>query len=169
MRNLKLCLAMLVPVVALACGRDDDTVVEDPYATEPPPAVTGMPGDTMMGADHGAMMNVTLSPVGGSTVSGQAMFMQQGDGTQVELQLTGAAGAGTHQAHIHQGTCDAPGQVVAPLESVTTDASGTGSSTSTVSVPFNDVFNGQHIVAAHQADASPGAPVVCGQIPAHTM
>jgi hypothetical protein len=119
-----------------------------------------MAGATAMG---GAVM---MNAVGTSGVTGQAQFMEHGAGqTMVTVNLT-AQGGSTHSGHIHTGTCDAPGAVVVPLQDVTL-ANGTGSSTSTIEVPLATVMNGQHIVAYHQSSGdNPGAPVVCGAIPA---
>ena len=160
-----------LPFALAACGGDDDVdgddMTMDTTSVLPPAdagvATTPMPGDTTMGAQG---TTVAMNAVGGSGVSGQAQIMDHGQGqTMVMVNLTGQ-GSSTHSGHIHQGTCDSPGEVVVPLEDVTL-ANGTGSSTSTVNVPMADVMNGQHIVAYHASSgASPGAPVVCGAIPA---
>ena len=70
---------------------------------------------------------------------------------------------------MHTGTCDSPGEVVVPLESVSVDATGAGTSTSTVQVPLATVMNGQHIVAVHEAGGNPGNPIACAAIPQHSM
>jgi hypothetical protein len=171
MKRSRLWLAAGLPLVLAACGggdaeMEDAAVVETAdtaaMATTPP---AGMPMDTGMAA--GGMMGgtVQMSPVGTSGVSGQAVLTDMNGQTQVVVTLTGATG--THQGHIHQGTCDAPGSVVAPLEPVTAGANA--SSTSTVAVPIATVMNGQHIIAYHEAGGEPGAPIVCGAIPQHSM
>lgn len=160
----------VLSVMAMAaCGGDGDDTAggadttsamssADSDTTAPVPADTTMAAQPMAGA-------VAMNAVGGSGVTGQASFMEHGAGqTMVMVNLTGQ-GNSTHSGHIHQGTCDSPGQVVQPLQDVTL-ANGTGSSTSTISVPLATVMNGQHIVAYHQGQgASAGTPVVCGQIP----
>jgi hypothetical protein len=161
-----------LPFALAACGGGDDevaegtaegtTVVADSGTmapTQPMTADTGMSGAQAMG---GA---VAMNAVGSSGVTGQAQFMSQGEGTMVTVNLT-AQGNTTHSGHIHQGTCDAPGEVVVPLQDVTL-SNGAGSSSSTIQVPLATVMNGQHIVAYHAGSgADTGAPVVCGQIPA---
>ncbi|HYW13561.1 MAG TPA: hypothetical protein VE871_16490, partial [Longimicrobium sp.] len=109
---------------------------------------------------------VTMNAVGTSGVTGQTQIMDQGGtATMVMVTLT-AQGNSTHSGHIHTGTCDAPGDVVVPLQDVTL-ANGTGNSSSTIQVPMATVMNGQHIVAYHASSGdNPGAPVVCGTIPA---
>ena len=131
-----------------------------------------MPADSGAMAAGGAMagaQTIPLQAIGGAPVSGTVAVSESGGGTQVMLAVSGTGAAGTHAAHVHTGTCDAPGDVVAPLESVTADASGAGSSTTTLQLPAATVMNGQHIVAYHAGSgADPGAPVVCGEIPAHS-
>lgn len=162
-----------LPFALVACGGGDeaadgdtaesavitDTTTGMSTTPAPMPADTGMAGAQAMGSA------VTMNAVGSSGVTGQAQFMSQGEGTMVMVNLT-AQGNSTHSGHIHQGTCDAPGEVVVPLQDVTL-ANGTGSSSTTIQVPLATVMNGQHIVAYHAGSgAEAGAPVVCGQIPA---
>lgn len=162
-----------LPFALAACGGGDDEVAEGGMtdtttagmATGDTAMTTPMAADTGMGA-QGMGGAVTMNAVGTSGVTGQAQFMDQGGtATMVMVTLT-APGSTTHSGHIHTGTCDAPGDVVVPLQDVTL-ANGTGSSSSTIQVPLATVMNGQHIVAYHQgAGAEAGAPVVCGAIPA---
>ena len=174
MNTTRLWVLAALPFTLAACGGDEaaegsadgtagtmtDTVTATAATPAPMPADSGMTGAQAMG---GA---VTMNAVGNSGVTGQAQFMEHGQGqTMVTVNLT-AQGNSTHSGHIHTGTCDAPGAVVVPLQDVTL-ASGTGSSNSTISVPLATVMNGQHIVAYHAGSGdSAGAPVVCGQIPA---
>lgn len=170
MKATRLWVLTALPFALGACGGGGDaanggtdTTTALPSADSGVTTTTPTPADTGMAAMGSA---VTMNAVGGSGVTGQAQFMDHGGGqTMVTVNLTGQ-GSSTHSGHIHTGTCDAPGQVVAPLQDVTL-ANGTGTSTSTVNVPLATVMNGQHIVAYHQGQgASAGAPVVCGQIPA---
>jgi hypothetical protein len=175
MKPTRLWVLAALPLVLAACGGDDDDAegvgAADSIGTAVPSADSGattvapVPTDTSMAAQPMAG-SVTMNAVGTSGVTGQASFMEHGAGqTMVTVNLR-AQGNTTHSGHIHQGTCDSPGQVVQPLQDVTL-ANGTGSSTSTVSVPLATVMNGQHIVAYHASSGeNPGPPVVCGQIPA---
>ncbi|HST61871.1 MAG TPA: hypothetical protein VLK84_24435 [Longimicrobium sp.] len=165
-----------LPFALAACGGGDEEVAEG-TATDTTTATmasgdtamggmtTPMAGDTGMAA-QGMGGAVTMNAVGTSGVTGQAQFMDQGGtATMVMVNLT-AQGNSTHSGHIHTGTCDAPGDVVVPLQDVTL-ANGTGSASSTIQVPMATVMNGQHIVAYHASSGdNPGAPVVCGTIPA---
>ncbi|HEX8693778.1 MAG TPA: hypothetical protein VF746_15255 [Longimicrobium sp.] len=175
MRALRLWSLAMLPLALAACGGGDaderggegDTTA----AVAPMPTDTGaMVAPAPMGADTGAAaagqntIVVTLRPVNNSGISGEAVITAQESQAQVVLTLRGAQGAGTHQAHVHSGTCDSPGAPVAPLEPVTTDASGTGSSTTTIQPGMNALMGGGHIVSAHQAGGSPGPMVTCGLI-----
>jgi hypothetical protein len=172
MKATRLWVLAALPFALVACGGGDEAAEEtaetsattsmDSAVTTPMPMDSGMTGTTPMGNA------VTMNAVGTSGVTGQATFMEHGQGqTMVTVNLT-AQGNSTHSGHIHTGTCDAPGSVVVPLQDVTL-ANGTGSSSSTIEVPLATVMNGQHIVAYHAGSGeSAGAPVVCGQIPAQT-
>ena len=124
-----------------------------------------MPADSAMAGQSSAPSAVQMTALNNSGVNGQTQVMAHGDGeTMVTVTLQGQ-GSGTHPGHIHSGTCDSLGPVVAPLESVTL-ANGTGTSTSTVKVPLATVMNGQHVVNFHAGSGeNPMAPVVCGAIP----
>lgn len=121
------------------------------------------------GAADAGTTEVTLAPVGGSGVSGGATLSEQGERVQVTVRLSGLRPNGTHAGHVHEGTCDSPGAVVAPLLDVSADASGSGTSTSLVAAPVSTVMDGRHVVVYHEAGESPGAPAVCGAIPARRM
>ena len=173
MKTTRLWVLAALPFTLAACGGGDDAAEGTADTTAvagtdsamtttaaPAPGDSGMTGAQAMG---GA---VTMNAVGNSGVTGQAQFMDHGQGqTMVTVNLT-AQGGSTHSGHIHQGTCDSLGPVVAPLQDVTL-ANGTGSSSTTVQVPLATVMNGQHIVAYHTGSGgNPGAPAVCAQIPA---
>lgn len=175
MKATRLWVLTALPFTLAACGGGDEAaeggadtgaVITDTTtatsSTAPMATDSAMTGATPMGNA------VTMNAVGTSGVSGQAMFMEHGQGqTMVTVNLT-AQGNTTHSGHIHAGTCDPLGAVVVPLQDVTL-ANGAGSSSSTIEVPLATVMNGQHVVAYHAGSgADAGAPVVCGQIPAQT-
>lgn len=173
MKATRLWVLTALPFALAACGGGDevaeggtDTTTAMPSADSGTTMAAPMPGDTMMTGATAMGGAVTMNAVGNSGVTGQAQIMEHGTGqTMVTVNLT-AQGNSTHSGHIHTGTCDAPGAVVVPLQDVTL-ANGTGSSSSTLEVPLATVMNGQHIVAYHESSGdNPGAPVVCGAIPA---
>jgi hypothetical protein len=170
MKMRRLCLLACVPLVLGACGGNDaskETEADSTYAVpvDTTSTVVPLPPDSV---PHDTM-TVALAAVNNSGITGDAVVSGSGSGAQVVLTLRGAKAAGTHQAHVHSGTCAAPGPPVAPLQPVTVDASGTGSSTSTIDVGMAALMDGNHIVSAHEAGGSPGAMIACGQIEAHQM
>lgn len=169
MNRIRLCSLAILPLALVACGGGDDgaevgtdTLAVDTTAMTAP----AVSGDSAMPGATGVAAAVMMNAVGSSGLTGQVQFMEHGEGqTMVTVALTGQ-GDGARSGHVHQGTCDNPGQVVAPLEDVTL-AGGTGLSTSTIPLAYTDVMNGEHIVAFHTgAGDNPGAPAVCGQISA---
>jgi hypothetical protein len=176
MNAIRLCALATLPLALAACGGGDDAAETgsdttaavasmDSATTATTPAAPQAPDSAMAGA-QGVASAVMMNEVGSSGLTGQAQFMEHGQGqTMVTVTLNGH-GSGPRSGHIHQGTCDSPGQVVAPLQDVTL-ANGTGTASTTVSVAYADVVNGQHVVAYHTgAGESHGPPAACGQIPA---
>lgn len=171
MKTSQLWPVLALPLAIVACTPANDANVADNAALDTtmntvPPADTGMMmGDTgmMAGANR-----VSMAPVNNSGVTGTATFTPMGNQTQVMVQLMSAP-EGSHEGHIHQGSCANLGQVVEPLETINVDASMMGTSTSTVAMADSAVMDGQHVVAFHKAGGDPGQPVVCGDIPMHRM
>jgi hypothetical protein len=154
-------LAAFVPFVLAACG------TEPPPADEmAPPAETPAPADAPM--DHAMTYLAQVVPVGESGITGDVELTALNGETEVRVTLRNAP-EGTHRGHVHEGTCEAPGGVVAPLTAVTTDATGTGQAATTLELGIMTLMNGNHIVLYHEAGGEPGAPVACATIPAHTM
>lgn len=160
-------LSTLVAALLLlaACGGDDvevETMDETAAATAPVPTVAPA-------AAPAPTNTARLQPMGGGYIMGEATVTDEGGQTQVVVRLTGGDANATHQGHVHEGTCQGLGSVVAPLEPVTLGSSGSGTSTSAVEVPAATLTDGQHIVVFHQAGGDPGPPASCGVIPAQTM
>jgi hypothetical protein len=165
-----------LPLVLAACGMNDTEAEEDDptdgAAADSAAASVAPPAPVATDTAHSAMapQMVPMTAVGGSGVSGEATLTEAGGQTQVAVRLAGFQPSSAHSGHVHQGTCDAPGPPVAPLQDVTADASGAGTATSTVAIPGSVAMNGQHIIAYHQgAGENMGPPVVCGAIPGHAM
>jgi hypothetical protein len=174
MRSTRLWVLAALPFALTACGGGDDAAEDaaDAAAVVSTDSVAtttdaSMPGDTAMSGATAMGGAVTMNAVGTSGVTGQAQFMEHGQGqTMVTVNLT-AQGGSTHSGHIHTGTCANLGPVVVPLQDVTL-ANGAGTSSTTIQVPMATVMNGQHVVSYHTSSGeNPGASVVCGQIPAH--
>jgi Cu/Zn superoxide dismutase len=119
----------------------------------------------------------------GLNVSGWAEFRQQGttwqDGVELYVHLMGL-GEGPHAWHIHQGTCEQPGQVVVPLSDfggrsgITGDLSpgGDGMAEETVSLDRDHLaglnLQGNHVIVVHlRGGDNPGPGIACAQIDLH--
>jgi hypothetical protein len=153
-----------VPFALAACAGpetadDTETATEEALpATEATPPPTTEP-------EQPASFTAQFQPINESGASGQVDLRAIGESTEVRVTLSGA-GEGVYQGHIHTGTCDAPGDVVAPLSPITADASGAGDQTAEVAVPLATVMDGNHIVLYHEPGGEPGAPIACAPIPA---
>ncbi len=159
-------------VMFTACeGREPEADVEpvpEPVVTPGAPAPVVPP--PLGGGATGAGEQVNLTPVGNSGVNGEATLTPQGGNTQVIVRLTGLQPNTGHAGHIHRGTCSSLGEVVAPLQEITADANGTGTMTTTVSVPSDSILRGQHLIAYHQDPGTNHGPtIVCGEISRRTM
>lgn len=185
MRNPRNWLWLVIPIVA-ACGvgSDEEVGTEEGFMADTlvdamgtsdvavivPPGGIAPGGDTAGAAADtaGGMQTVPFTAVGSGGHTGDVMLHPAGQQTQVMVRLSGPQ-SGTHQGHIHTGTCANIGSVVQPLQPVDVPQAGQGTSTTTVDIPPATVMNGQHIVVYHTAGGSPGAPVVCANIPQSTM
>jgi hypothetical protein len=83
------------------------------------------------------------------------------------------AGDGPHPAHIHSGTCDTLGDVVAPLTDVaagTGEQSGMGSghevkgSHTVVEMPLDEIRDGGHAITVHRSAEEIDTYIACGDI-----
>jgi Cu/Zn superoxide dismutase len=116
----------------------------------------------------------------GLNVSGWAEFRQQGatwqDGLELNVHLMGL-GEGDHAWHIHQGTCESPGQVVLPISSFgdrdgvgdDLEAGGDGIAEATVRIDRDRLaglnLEGNHVIAVHlRGSDNPGPPIACAPI-----
>lgn len=152
--------AAALPLAVAACDTtpEDEFPPADEMATPEAPVPAPEPAQPME-------YTATLEPLSESGISGQVIASAEGSQTRVQVLIAGGQPNATLQGHIHMGTCDAPGEVVAPLEAVETNDEGSGESTSTVSVDPATVFDGGHIVVYHEAGGEPGAPVTCAPLP----
>jgi hypothetical protein len=158
-------LLLALPLVLAACAADEEAEVDTMEMDTTSAPTAAAPMDTGMAGMGGMATTVAMAAVGESGVTGEATLTPSGAQTEVMVRLMGLEPNSTHPGHIHQGTCAAPGAVVAPLQDITADATGAGTMTTTVPVSADSVTMGQHIVAYH---GDGGAPVVCGEI-RHTM
>ncbi len=147
-----------------AATKQGDTVTAQATpATQP---VGTAPGDSANTAVAGmAGTSVTLNPVEGSGLTGDAMAMDHGGSTMVTVTLRGATAGARHAAHVHTGRCATGGPVAAPLDPVNVADNGSASQNSTVSLTMAQLLDGRHFVQVHEANGDPGKPAACGDLP----
>jgi hypothetical protein len=162
-----LLLAAALPLGFAACAPDaDDRLDEDTGIPAETPEPAPAPGTTDLDMQP---MTGSFAPLGESNIAGTIEVDDEGQQTKIHVRLTGAPPNAVLQGHVHAGTCEAVGDVVVPLEAVEVGDDGIGESESTVAIAPMTAFDGQHIVAFHEPGGSPGRPVTCAVIPAHTM
>ena len=112
-------------------------------------------------------VTVRLDPAGGSNVSGTATLTAEGQGTRVNLEVTGLAAGTDARTTLHAGTCATPGASAAALPALTAGANGQATASGmilfrgTENVALADIADGAHIIAV----AGPDGTVACGQVP----
>jgi hypothetical protein len=112
-------------------------------------------------------VDVPLTAVGNSGVSGDATLIGAGEATQVTLNVTGLAANAEARATMHAGTCETPGASFAALPNLAADASGNASATGAVlfqgseDVALQTMADGEHIISISSGDQV----VACGVIP----
>jgi hypothetical protein len=91
--------------------------------------------------------------------------------TKVVIQVRGVAFNSTHMAHIHAGSCQEQGRMLAPLTPVINDPSGNGLSVTTLSPPLETTSTTQLYINIHEAatplllQVSQGFdPISCGSL-----
>ncbi len=128
-------------------------VVETSEAAQPAPFLEVRP------------LSLALAAWQGSGESGSVTFAPlTPEQTQIQAQLTGKPGP--HLGFLHVGSCASMGAVVANLGALNVGANGTGTLTTNVSLPLSLLRDGNHFIAFHQANGSPGNAVACTDIPA---
>ncbi len=112
-------------------------------------------------------VDVPLSAVGNSGVSGDATLVASGEATEATLNVTGLPANAEAQASVHAGTCEMPSASFSALPNLTADASGAATVTGPVlfqgseNVALATITDGQHIISIQ----SGGQMVACGVIP----
>lgn len=98
-------------------------------------------------------------------VTGSATIEAAGTGTRVIVKLNGLNPNQQSAGHIHTGKCGQQGNVIFPLNNISADASGTGTSDTTLpNVPYSEVTNGTFYVQYHIQVSPPGRQISCGNI-----
>jgi hypothetical protein len=93
-------------------------------------------------------------------VAGTATLTQRGSKLEVVLDLPTASTDMPHPAHIHSGTCAAPGGIYKDLASVENGKSVTLLD----DVTLASVSGGQNYINVHKSAAEMGVAISCGDI-----
>ena len=146
-------LAAMVSLAACAQDAEEDGVPADTTAAA---NTTGMPAD-------GPPMEpqvTNLDDVNDSGIEGEATATHSAQDATVSILLKGdnAKADVSYPAHIHSGTCDAPGPVVVPLEDVK-------NLQSSKTIQVSALPQGQPLlIQVHDAG---GKPIACGNMKGH--
>ena len=141
-------MAFMLVALFSSCKKKDDTV----EPTTPAPVVITTPTSTTYPLNVKDQLGVT----------GTVSFAEKSSGSSesvVTIKLTGAS-AGTHPAHIHVNSAIESGDIAYTLNSV----DGTGTSTTTLSVPYSTLINFDGYVNVHASVLDIGTIIAQGDI-----
>jgi hypothetical protein len=125
-------------------------------------AAHGHPGK---GGDSNSA-NVRLAPAGGQTAKGEAQLTQRTGALSVSLVVSHLTPGAFYAAHVHAGTCAAPGAIALTLPDVYADEHGNARLVITLptAATADYVANGFSVDVHAGPSASPGAAISCGDI-----
>jgi uncharacterized lipoprotein YmbA len=115
-------------------------------------------GDGTDGAGTAAL-TLDLAAQSGSGQSGTARLTADDGKTRIVVELANAPQV-AQPSHVHEGTCDEIGDVVASLENVVD-----GRADSLVDMSLAELRRGGLIVHAHKSEAESDTSVACAEIP----
>jgi hypothetical protein len=113
-------------------------------------------GDDVAGASP---LRLDLAAQNGSGQSGTAELTADGDKTRIVVELANAPDF-PQPSHVHRGTCDEIGDVLAPLENVVD-----GRAESVIDLSLAELRRGGLIVHAHKSEAEYDTSIACAEIP----
>jgi subtilisin family serine protease len=102
-----------------------------------------------------------MGAVGEGGTAGTVTLTQRGTKLVVALDLPGASTDAPHPAHIHTGSCAAPGGIYKDLSPVENGISVTWLD----GVTLAEVLDGTHYVNVHKSAAEMGVAISCGDLP----
>jgi hypothetical protein len=104
-------------------------------------------------------LTLDLAAQNSSGQSGTARLTAEGEKTRIVVELANAPDV-AQPSHVHEGTCDDIGDVVAPLENVVD-----GRAEGVVDMSLAELRRGGLIVHAHKSEAEYDTSVACAEIP----
>lgn len=153
----------------LVCGdiTSDDAPVDEPVEGT---VATPAPGDDQDGTGGAiASENMASVPLTSSSdlgVTGTAVLeIVDEDTTRVTVVLSGADVTGGHLVHIHDGSCDTPGEQTIDLEPVGED----GLSVTEIDLSLDDLITGGYFLNVHQSEELYDTWFVCGDLDEATV
>ena len=135
------------------------------------PIVCGDVANSNTSTSASQMVQVTLNAAPGASTGqaamGTAALSLSGSTLTVKLTLSGLVPNSTHAAHIHAGSCMSQGKVIYPLTTLTADASGNATSTTTInnvtSIPTSGWYVNVHRTTALTTQTG-FDPIACGNV-----
>jgi hypothetical protein len=98
--------------------------------------------------------------MGGSGVTGTALFTYNGRTTTVKLTVSHLKAGSVHAAHIHVAPCSNPGRILHPFPNVHAGRNGIG----VVRTSFPGAFAGKHWSINVHVSATNLAVIACGNV-----
>ncbi len=150
-----------VTATATATETATATVTTTPAGTSTTPVSTPESDGTGGTINAGERTEtIPLRELNDSGVTGTVVLSEQGSATRISIQLTGDAVTGDHIAHLHDGTCEAPGEYTYTLNPV----SAQGTSETVVNMTLDELLTGGYIVNVHPDEANWDTWMVCGEL-----
>jgi hypothetical protein len=115
-----------------------------------------------------ATQRAELRDMAGIGLSGEVLVTPFPDSVVIHLSLEESGINAIHPARLQQGTCEAPGEVVAVVEAILTGARGNGRSQSTLAEgDARRILSRATIAALYGPGGEPGIdpPIACGELP----
>lgn len=161
--------------IPTATSTSTESAISTSTATATTPTATTVPGttpeataDTSDSQDGtggvttatDATVTVRMETLYDSGVTGEAVLTDNGASTIVTLELEGEAIVGDHTAHLHTGTCGAPGDETYELNPIDAD----GRSVTGVPLTLSQIESGGYMINVHPSDENWDAWMVCANI-----
>lgn len=151
---------------AVAAGQETPVPVPEPQppaeAQEAQPAQPALPPAPAEEAQ--APVVVELS---GAQGSGEAtLSAAAGDQADAVIEVEGLEPGTQYSAFLISGSCDSPGDVVAPLGTVAVADQGSGRGEVSLTTPLSELAQGEATVQIHPQGDAPTEAVLCGAVPA---
>ncbi|HEX6926923.1 MAG TPA: hypothetical protein VF167_15980 [Longimicrobiaceae bacterium] len=135
-----------------------DPLANPPQAPEAPEA----PADQTQQAP----ITLQLSAVGGAQGSGEATLSPNGEETGAVVNVQGLSPSTQYSAFLLTGTCEQPGDVMAPLGTIEADDQGSGSTEVRLTAPLDSIVAAGATVQIHPQGDAPTQALLCGAVQA---